>query len=295
LNIASFENQYPELFAMRSGWGGILGAYGPVDEPSFLFRTGRVLLALGSPLQATSAFARAAELAPDWAAPKLWQAQCHIQMRHFAAALRVADSVQPPNLPQDGAGLARLLDCRATALNGLGRTDEAARCLESFLSQYSKYDEILLVASEIYGQTQQFELGLALLEELLKRDPSRADLLCRKGLAQLQLFRFDAAITTLTAALTLAPRNEIARLYRAVAYFEADKFDAAKADYQELLRTTTQSGNALFGLGTIAWRQQDTNSAISYYQEYLSNGIPSQGQYALALERLKELRGGRAK
>ena len=295
LNVVSIENQYSELFAKHSDWRAIVIANGPVDEPSFLFRTGRVLLAQGFLRQAIPVFARSAELAPDWPAPKLWLAQTYVQLRDFSSALEVTDRIQPQNLPPDGAGLSRLLDCRATALNGLGRTNEAARCLESFVNEHNKYSEVLLVASEIYAQNQQFEAGLAVLEELVKREPSRADLLCRKGLAQLQLSRFDAAVTTLTAALSLAPRSEIARLYRAVAYFGADQFEAARADYEELLRSTTQPGNALFGLGTIAWRQQDTNSAISYYQQYLSNGIPAQGQCALALERLKELQGGRAK
>jgi tetratricopeptide (TPR) repeat protein len=294
LDVASFENENSELFARHSDWRAVLSAYGPVDEPSFLFRTGRVLLAAGSPSQATSAFARAAELAPDWAAAKLWQAQCCLLMHNFQAALQVTDRVEPPNLPPDGAGLARLLDCRATALNGLGRTNEAARCLEGFVEQYAKYDEVLLVASEIHARNQQFEAGLALVEELLKRAPNRPDLLARKGLIQLQLSKYEAATMTLTTALSLVPRNDEVRLYRAVAYLGVGQLEAARADYQELLKTSTQRGHALFGLGTIAWQQKDTNAAFSYYQQYLSNGIPGSGQYAVALERLKELNSTRA-
>jgi tetratricopeptide (TPR) repeat protein len=295
LNVASFESEYSGLFARQSDWRASLGANGPVDEPSFLFRTGRLLLALGSPRQAIAAFARAAELAPDWPAPKLWQAQGYVQVRDFAAALGVTEQIQPPNLPQDGAGLARLLDCRAAALLGLGRTNEAARCLESFLSQYANYDEVLLVASEIYAQHQQFEAGLRLVEELLARAPNRPDLLARKGLAQLQLSRYDAAIITLTTALTLAPRNDEVRLYRAVAYLGAEQFGAARADYQELLKTPAHHGNALFGLGTIAWQQQETNVAIGYYQQYLSNSVPGSSQYAVAVGRLEALQSKEVK
>ncbi len=289
LNIVSVEHELSDLFTKRKDWRATLSADGPVDEPSFLFRTGRALLAQGGLRQGVEAFARSAALAPDWAAPKLWLAQSYVQLREFAAALEVTDHIQPPNLPPDGAGLARLLDCRATALRGLGRTNDAARCIESFVNQFAKHDEVLLVAAELYALAQQFEAGLALLEELLKREPKRPDLLARKGLAQLQLSRFEDAIATLTSALVLAPRNDEARLCRAVAYLGADQFEAARADYEELLKTTTQSGNALFGLGTIAWRQRDTNLAIGYYQRYLSNGIPGSGQYGLALGRLKEL------
>ena len=292
LNVVSVENEFSDLFAKRKDWRATLSADGPVDEPSFLFRTGRVLLAQGGLRQAIEAFARSAELAPQWTAPKLWLAQTYVQLRDFATALEVTDRIQAPNLPPDGAGLARLLDCRVSALRGLGRTNEAARCLENFVTEYTKYNEVLLVATELYAQTQQFEAELALLEELLQRQPKRPDLLCRKGLAQMQLGRHDLAIETLTSALALEPRNESARLLRAVACLGADQLEAARADYQELVGTMSSGRIALFGLGTVAWRRQDTNLAIHYYQQFLSNGVAGTRQEQLAAERLREMQSG---
>ena len=75
LNVVSLQNLYSELFAKHSDWRAIVIANGPVDEPSFLFRTGRVLLAQGFLRQAIPVFARSAELALDWPAPKLWLAR----------------------------------------------------------------------------------------------------------------------------------------------------------------------------------------------------------------------------
>jgi uncharacterized ferritin-like protein (DUF455 family) len=43
-------------------------------------------------------------------------------------------------------------------------------------------------------------------------------------------------------------------------------------------------------LGVIAWRQHDTNAALQFYQQYLSNGIPESAQYRLASERIKQLK-----
>jgi uncharacterized membrane-anchored protein len=79
-----------------------------------------------------------------------------------------------------------------------------------------------------------------------------------------------------------------------VANLGAGKLEAARADYEDLQKTPAQRGHALFGLGTVAWQQQDTNAAIRYYQQYLSNSIPGSSQYAVALERLKTLKGQRA-
>ena len=175
-------------------------------------------------------------------------------------------------------------------MRGLGRTNEAAACIESFSTQYTNHAEVHSVAADLYEWNAQFDKELALLDRLLERDPNRADLLSRKGVAELQLSRFAAAIGTLTSALTLAPKNENTRLCRAVAYLGADQLDAAGADYHELLASAANPRNALFGLGTIAWRRQDTNLAIQYYQQYLSNGVSQARQDVLAAERLKQLR-----
>ena len=44
LKAISIQNKFSELFAKHDNWREILKANGPVDEASFLFRTGRVLL-----------------------------------------------------------------------------------------------------------------------------------------------------------------------------------------------------------------------------------------------------------
>jgi len=293
LKVASVQNEFSELFANYDSWREILKANGPVDEPSFLFRTGRVLLAGGNYRQAIAEFGRAEELAPDWPAPKLLLAQSYIELRDFSRALEVTDRSQASSPPQDGPGLARLLECRATALRGLGRTNEAAACIEVFLTQPRKHTEVLSVAAGLYSQTAQFEKEVALLEEMLNREPNRPDLLCRKGLAQMQLGRYDAAVATLTSALGIAPRNENARLLRAVACLGANQLEAARADYQELVGTVSNGRNALFGLGTVAWRKQDTNLAVRYYEQFLSNGVGQTRQDKLALERLKQMQPGK--
>src|SRR5208337_5325284 len=99
-------------------------------------RTAQALLPGGNYRQAAGEFARCEELAPAWAEPKLWLALSCIDRRDFAAALELTDRVRAAGPPQDPVGLAQLLVCRTTALQGLGRTNEAAACLASFLSQY---------------------------------------------------------------------------------------------------------------------------------------------------------------
>jgi len=194
-----------------------------------------------------------------------------------------------------GAAWSRLLDCRVTALQGLGRTNEAMACLEKFASEYGHHPEVLSVAARLYARNGQFEPELALLEELLKREPDRPELLSRKGIAELHLSKYEPAIAALSRALALRPADEEARLGRAIAYLGGDQLDAAREDYQQLLKSPVNSPNALFGLGTIAWRKQETNAAVQFYQQYLSRNFPALAQNKVAAERLKELRGEQTK
>jgi len=290
LKFVQIEREYSELFARYANWRDVLSANGPVDEPSFLFRTGRVLLNGGHNHQATLAFARSAELAPDWPAPKLWLAQSCSLKRDYARAMTVTDQLMAAQQLLDGVGLARLLECRVTALRGLGRTNEADALITDFVKQGAKHEEILSVAAELYSEHGQFGEALVLLEELLIRSPNQPQLLARKGKAQIQLTNYQAAIATLTSVLSLTPKNDDARLCRAVAYLGADQLEDARTDYLQLAQNPTSRRNALFGLGTIAWRQQNTNQAIEFYQKFLSNGIPGSPQFLVASERLKELK-----
>ena len=292
LDAAAVELQFRGLFARLGDWVEILDANGPVDEPTFLFRTSRLMLLAGHNRQAAAGFMRCAELAPDWMAPKVWLARGYLRLGNFAEVLTLTDQIQSSGHPLSGAGLAELQDCRATAMRALGQTNEAAVFIEGFLSRYREQSEVLSGAADLYAQSGQREQELALLDEMLRRDPNRAGLLSRKGFVQLQLSRPDDAIVTLTKALSLAPSDAEARLLRAVSYLRAGQLDPAWDDYQELLKTGENSRNALFGLGTVAWRKHDTNSAVEFYQQFLSNAIPRSRQSRIALDRLQQLKEG---
>jgi tetratricopeptide (TPR) repeat protein len=225
--------------------------------------------------------------------PKLWLAQSFVEQGNFEAALDIVERISSSDPSWDGKGLAQLLHCRTTSLRSLGRTNEIAPYIDGFVRDHGQHREVLAAVADVYAQTGMHEQQLATIEELLKREPNRPEWLEQKGLAELQLGRYDAAIATLTAALSLAPTDDNARLSRAVARLGADQLDAARDDYQQLLNSKTCSVNALFGLGTVAWRKHETNSASAFYQKYLSNAIPGSPQFVMASERLQQLKGQR--
>jgi tetratricopeptide (TPR) repeat protein len=291
LDRESIEKQFLDLFASHRKWEWVLNNDGPVDEPTFLFETARVLLGAGEPRQAIWELARCAELAPDWLEPKLWRAQGHVAVREFASALRLTEEIEAAGKPSEASDIAQFVFCRATALQGLGRTNEFAACIESFVGQQPEQPEVLSAAAQLYLQSGQYQPALVVLDRLLAREPHNPELLSNKGLAETELARYDLAIATLTTALSLAPSNPAVRLNRAIANLRAGKLEAAEADYQPLLKAAPNSYKVLFGLGEIAWRRQDTNAAIRFYEDCLARGSPSSAEHALVADRLKRLKG----
>ena len=277
----------PDLFDRNINWRQNILLDGPVDEPTFLFRTGRVLSGVGLPRQSATEFARSAELAPDWAMPRLWLAQSGLELRDFAGALRLAQSIQASDLP--GSGRARLLNCQATALWELGRTNDAVALVESFVERFPTNREVMLAGAGLFERAGLLERDLALLNALLEREPERPDVLMRLARAQLENSDFQAAIATLNKVISLNPTDDDARLSRAIAFLGAERFEEARLDYEWLLRKKPGLPTALFGLATIAWRQHQTNQALAFYQRFLSNAIPGSARYAIATNRLKSM------
>jgi tetratricopeptide (TPR) repeat protein len=287
LTLAWLKETCPATLAKYQTWPEVIGRNGPVDEPTFLLHSGRMYLAAANPNQALDCFSRSAELAADWVGPKLCQAQALNTLGEFAAAEKLSAAILPQETSLRAPGLVQLLQVRTTALWRLGRANEAAAFVVEFAARHQDTNEVVLTAAELCAATGDFESELRWRELLVGRDPKRVEWLVKKGHAELRARKSEAAIETLTAALMLMPDNPNARLFRAVAALQAGKLADAQRDYAELLKSPTHSQRALFGLGGIAWRQQDTNAMIQYYQSFLSNNVATP-QAAVATQRLKE-------
>src|SRR5262249_45332349 len=155
------------------------------------------------------------------------------------------------------------LFCQTTALEGLGRTNEAQLRMNTFAGKYQDHPEVIAVGVDLYAQNSQFGPALVLVEELRKGDSTSLKLLEKKGWLQLELSQYDEAISTITTVVSRAPADENARLNLAIAKRGARQFDAAQADYQELLKTAKKTKNALFGLAGGAWHKHETNTAVN--------------------------------
>jgi tetratricopeptide (TPR) repeat protein len=283
------EARFADWLGKYRTWESVVKDNGPVDEPTFLCRTAAILWADRNYHQAAREFMRCVELAPDWLVPKLGLAESYLGLSNFGSALRLTESISASSPPRDAMEEAKVVSCRARALQGLGRREEADACIGSFVSQHPT--EVLSKAARLYLQCKQYGPALVLLDQLLSREPNNPELLSRKGSAEMGLGRYDAAIATLTTAISVAPTNAAAQINRAIACLRAGQLDAARAYFQELLERYPNSFQVLYGLAEIALRRQDTNAAIEFYQRYLSRGSPQSDEYKLVSYGLKRLQG----
>ena len=290
LTVSWAREHFSETFDLYQNWWEVISRNGPVDEPTFLLQTGRFLLTTKNPHQAIAAFERCAELSPGWPMPRLFEALALIKTGAFARSLELATELEGRSESFRGPGLALLLQCRVGALRGLGQTNEAWDCIERYVANHTKHVEVVSAAATLCAESGKFERELELLMELSARVKPDAGLLTRRGLAEFRLGRNKQAAETLTLALNIAPEDVQARLLRAVARLGDGQADAARADYQWLLKNPASAQPALFGLGNMAWREQDTNAAIRYYEQFMSNNAAATPQASVVSERLKQMK-----
>lgn len=290
LAMAWAREQFADAFDLYASWYDVISRNGPVDEPTYQLQTGRLLLSTGNPRQAVAAFRRCAELCPNWLMPKLFEAQSYNQTGAFDRALELTVELEGKQESFRGTGLARLLQCRVNALRGLNRTNEAWEVIEYYVSKHATHDEVISTAATLCSAGGKIERELALLIELSGRKKSDAGLLMRRGLAEFRLGRNKQAAETLTRALDLDPDDVQMRLLRAVARLGDGQTDAARADYELLLKNPGSAQPALLGLGNMAWSAQDTNAAIRYYEQFMSNNAAMTPQAGVVSERLKQMR-----
>ena len=136
-----------------------------------------------------------------------------------------------------------------------------------------------------------FTNALAIIDRQLKLAPNDPGWLFSRGNVAFQLKDYDDAITAFTRVLATLTNNPTVLFNRALAGLDSGKLDAARADYQTLQQSYTNSFQIAWGLGEIAWRQHDTNEAIRNYQLYLANANTNTAEATNIMRRLRELKG----
>ena len=150
-------------------------------------------------------------------------------------------------------------------------------------------NDLLIAAAQAYASRGLFTNALAVIDRKLRLTPDDPTWLFGKGYASIQAGAYDEAITALTRLLALQTNNTDALFNRAIARLKSDQLDAARADYQALQGTFTNSFQIAYGLGEIAWRKHETNEAVKHYRLYLTTADTNTAEAKAILQRLQEI------
>ncbi len=283
-----------DQFGRYHNWNEVINACGPFDEPSFCFANG-LLLARdnGYFRQAVASFNRVRELDPDYLPARFYLAQIYLYSRLPDPALEVLHDplTQPAKFS--------LTDSNSTELNVLAagayfqetNLAQGTRLLELEIARHPDDNNLLAVTVQAFGMRGLYTNALAVIDRKLTLAPDDPTWLYGKGYACLQLHAYDNAVAAFTRVLAVQTTNADARFYRAQAYLDAGKLDAARADYLQLQQTFTNSFPVANGLGEIAWRKHETNEAIRNYKIYLANANTNTTQATNIILRLRQLEG----
>ncbi len=270
----------------------ILQECGPFDEPTHRFAQGVIFGQTGLNRQAAVQFERILALVPDYLPSQLWLAQFYVLNRFPEKALELIPKIRAAAeaSADPGVGKFDLLKVEVTALFSAGQTAAADQKLRQLMDQYPKDLNLLSLVFQISTSFKSYTNALHAVDLALELKPDDVGALVNKGYLSIQISDHPTAIRALTTALSYDTNNATAKLNRAIAYLASDKLEEAQRDYAEMEKLFPSVFQIYYGLGEIAWRNQDTNNAIRYYDLYLANAPAETDEAKTIGDRLLKLR-----
>jgi tetratricopeptide (TPR) repeat protein len=301
-----------------------LAANGPVDDPGFRIRLGRLLERQGNLRQAILQYVRAVELEPENRPGMIELADLYLrsglaqQTLHTTARLRDLRAT-----PEEQIQYIRL---EAEALAALGESAKAESLLVKALQNHPNAEILLDALAELYKITDQPEKALQVCDRHLELNPRASMALIRKTVIYMKQEDYanaEATLKTLTQVapdsvpalltqsafliqtkrypeglqvanrlLKLEPQNQWALINRAIALLQSGQLDEAKTAYLELHERMPLEYRFHYGLGEIAYRQNHHADAIKFYELYLQYAPADTDEARQIADRLRQLRAG---
>jgi tetratricopeptide (TPR) repeat protein len=289
-------------FGKYPSWEGVLAANGPFDEPTFCYEQGRIFWRGKNYRQAAQEFARVVQLASRNIPSRIWLSSLYLMARMPGPALKLLAEVHQlaGTNGLDSAMQREVLRLEAGAHLAQGDSAGAGIVIQAAIGQAPNDEDLLWEAGNIYLDHKQYTNALAVLDLQLNLRPNHPLALAGKGLIYSRLEAYDQAIPPLTQVIRMQtnslPYPDLhyqAMAQRALAYLKSGQLDKAQRDYDELHQISPTEPSYHFGLGEVAYKKHDTNSAIRYYQLYLANNPDTNSSDATnVMARLKELKPG---
>ncbi len=293
LGTVAWDQGIEQSFGKYRTWEQVLGENGPYDEPTLSYAQGYRFMQGGLYRQAAQCFDRVRALATNDLTSRLWLAQLNLMAGLPDQALTLTKEIRadPKAFALTSTNRNDLLALDAAAYFARHETNQAVAIIEGELQRQPKDTLLLATAARLYTDRGLYSNAHVTLDRHLKITPNDPVTLINKGVVHVRAKEYEAGIELFTRLLATQTNNSLARFNRAIAYLQSNMLDAAQKDYELLQREFPESFQIYFGLGEIAYRRQDTNAAIRYYESYLSNSAPTTAEAQTVINRLKELKG----
>jgi tetratricopeptide (TPR) repeat protein len=278
-------------------WEQVLTQNGPYDEPSFTSAQGYIFAKANLTRQAAREFDRVRALSTNDFASVLWLAQLHLTSHFPDAALAFVHEarLRADRSPGGETNMADLFTLEASCYYAKEEPEIAAEVIKTNLAAHPDNFQLLAAGCKVFADSGSYTNALAVNDQMLALNPTNAACWLNRGCFLVALNDYDKAISSFDHVLNLETNNPTALLYRAIANLRADKLDDALRDYETVQRSYPKAYQVYYGLGEIAYRRQDTNTAVRHYESYLSNAPPNYPEAKFVVNRLKELMGDQPK
>jgi tetratricopeptide (TPR) repeat protein len=292
---AQISKSLEDAFGRYRNWDDIMGENGPFDEPRFCFEEGRIYLRSSLYRQAANQFERVRILEPESLPTRLNLAQLYVIARMPDDALRMLDEIHTRPVPRTNQ--TELLSVEVSARLAAQDLKGATNAVQVALDKYPADEDLLAAATQAFMNYGLYTNALELVDKQLKLSPDNLNALLNKGFICLHLDAYDKAIPPLSHLLTLDTNSlsdvhRTALLNRAIAYLRLSHWDESKRDYELLQKVQPSDTRIFYGLGEIAYRTGDTNSALRNYNLYLASAAKGSVEAKNVADRVKELKGG---
>jgi tetratricopeptide (TPR) repeat protein len=292
LSVRTPKSIEDELGQYRS-WEQAVRETGPSDNPTHCFGEG-IVCAQGNLLrQSGQQFERVHQLVPDNLLVRLWLTRFYVANRLPQKALELVDGFHVPDETLEAAGLRRLdlVQAEATVLYANQKPLEAEQLLQQSMRNDPNNDNLLTMVAQISTRFGSFTNAISAVDRHLQLRPDDTGAWLSKGLLEVQLTNYTEAIALFTHVLTLETNNYAAILNRAFASVKSERYADALRDYETLRKLFPNSLEVNSGLAEIAFRKNDTNTALYFYGLCVSNSNPNPEQLKFFNDRLKSLKG----
>ena len=308
-----------KLNLYRGNFTALFTACGPIDEPSFLTEFANIFAQNTLYRQAQRMFVRGLEYAPDDIAMQLGLANvCLLGQQAELAITHLKNMRARTNWAQvDINTQVEAARIEASAYLAKGSFLEAEQLLKSLRQKNPEQESTYHALAQFYttyatklsdgGRAAEAAVqrtnAVLVMDELLQRQPTNAMAWFTGGNIVYQTGNYERAAQDFTKVLELTKDgNKAALLNRALTYLQDGlrqtnelrkaKFALAKADYNTYKSRYTPDYFIYFGLGEIAYHEQDWKAARENFENYLAyadSAAPEEKQ--LVRSRLAELKG----